>query len=236
MALALISSTEAVALTRDNGPTVSTAIAVQTGDIVVCKIISEDSGSVPTAVTDVGTHLSWTQRATTGAVTDREYAMIYTATVTAGVTSIQTSFNTSNNANCRASITNVWRGAQLAGTPATNAAKTGSGAPSATVTTVAANSVVDWICGDWNVGTGAATYRSGAVQEFRRAITSPTSIMQYEGAHQDAVAPGAQTIGLSAPGSQFWSMLGIEVQEAPAAAVGRNPDDRRRHTRPLLVR
>lgn len=235
MAPSLISSTEAVALTRDNGPTVSAAIAVQTGDIVVCKIISEDSGSVPTAVTDVGTQLTWTQRATTGAVASREYAMIYTATVSAGVTSIQTSFNTSNNVNCRASITNVWRGAQLAGTPATNATKTGSGAPSATVTTVAADSMVDWICGDWNVGTGAATYRSSAVEEFRRAITSPSAIMQYEGAHQTAAVAGSQTIGLSAPGSQLWAMLGIEVQSAPVT-VGRNPDDRRRHTRPLLVR
>jgi hypothetical protein len=232
MAISLISSTEAVALTRDSVATVSSAIAVATSDIVVCKIISEDSGSVPTAVTDVGTQLTWTQRATTGAVASREYAMIYTATVSAGVTSIQTSFGTSNNPNCRASITNVWRGAQLAATPATNSTVSGATAPSATVTTVANNSVVDWICGDWDGANTTAAYRSSATEEFRRLIAT---IMQYEGAHQTAAVAGAQTIGMTTPATQKWCMVGIEVQEAPVV-VGGSPDQRRRRLRPLLVR
>lgn len=209
MAPTLVSSNPfPTTITRSTSAIVSASIAVQAGDILVCKVCTEDSSIVPTAPTNSGTALTWMLRATTGAVSSREYAVIYTAPVGAS-TSLTVSCGVTGGSAAKAAVVNVWRGAQLATTPATNTTKTGSGTPSATLTTTGADSVVDWVKGDWNTTSGTNSYLSSATQESKALAGG---VMEATFAHQAAPSAGSQTFGLSSPGSQLWAMLGIEVQ------------------------
>jgi hypothetical protein len=121
-----------------------------------------------------------------------------------------------------------WSSAQLAGTPATGSASSASGAPSATLTTAAANSVVSWANGDWS-GTDPATkvYRSSATEESVWFPAPAGDTTQYY-AYQAAGSAGSQTFGLTAPATQRFAIVGIEIQDAAGAAtvgqvIRRNP-------------
>jgi hypothetical protein len=81
---------------------------------------------------------------------------------------------------------------------------------------VAANSIVSWVNGDWSGNSGARAYRSSATEERYNFVSN-----QYTGywATQQAAAAGAQTIGLTTPASQTWSLGGIEIQAFNAGAL-----------------
>ena len=123
-------------------------------------------------------------------------------------------------------IVERWSNAKVAATPATNATKTGASgtAPSATVTTVADNSRVSWVCGDWNaISPATRGYRSGAA-ETGLVDQSPSNYVAYF-AYQDAPTAGTQTIGLTSP-NQKWAMIGVEIQyDPPFAKIETLTDD-----------
>lgn len=113
-----------------------------------------------------------------------------------------------------------WSNAKLDATPAVNATESGTGAPSATLTTEANSSIVSWVCADWNANApGTPAYRSSATQEFVADVSTSFYVAYY--AYQQAASAGSQTIGMTAPTGQKWSMLGVEIQyEAPAGGTG----------------
>jgi hypothetical protein len=86
----------------------------------------------------------------------------------------------------------------------------GSGAPSATITPENANSVLTWLDVDWNVSSGTATYRSGATETQQ----SSTSNVRAYAAYQNSTGTSAQTVGLSAPTGQAWTLGAIELLPA----------------------
>lgn len=117
-----------------------------------------------------------------------------------------------------------WSGAQLAATPATASASSGTAsAPSATITTVAADSVVSWA--DLDNGAGTATgraYLSSATEDgISDGYAASNSTHYY--AYQSAVATGSQTVGMSAPSTQKWQIVAVEVQNASGAAAPQDP-------------
>jgi len=113
-----------------------------------------------------------------------------------------------------------WANAKVAGSPAVYSGSGSGTGPSGTVTTVAANSVVSWCCGDYDHDggqhpPGSKTYRGTPTEE---QYWLPGDCVGYF-AWQTAASAGAQTIGLSAPTNQSWQMVGIEVQAFNTGAL-----------------
>lgn len=105
-----------------------------------------------------------------------------------------------------------WANAQVSGTPAASTPITGtSSAPSATLTTTTDHSVITWLCADRNIAAGTATYRNSATQTQTNTGTSTRMYAAYNSPSTAA----AQTIGLSAPAGQNWTLAGIELLPAP---------------------
>lgn len=210
MAPVLAASFFVTASVKDTSSLVTSSFLPGANDVIVVKVIGEDSTTVGGTPTASG--LTFTLRASS-AVTSNCWVGVWTAVVGSS-TSITVTSPWSGNAGFHSMTTERWSGAQLAGTPATNATKTGTGAPSTTLTTVAANSIVSWANGDWAaVAPGTPAYRSSALQEG----LDNRSTSDYVGYHayQTAASAGSQTLGLTAPTGQTWTLIGVEVQAGP---------------------
>lgn len=183
------------------------------GNILVVKAISADSGltaATPTSNWTYSLRASSTTASHTG-------CWEWTAPVTAA-TSTNVSVAFSGTTVPHSLVVEEWSGAQLAATPAKNATQTGTGAPSATVTTVANDSIVTGLCGDWAaVALGTPVYRSSATEDNGGAPNGHFQVSgQYDGFffYQAATTAGSQGIGLTAPAGQTWAMLAIELQSS----------------------
>jgi len=179
------------------------------GEIIVVKRATEDSAHAYSGVPSGGS-LTYTSRASDNSGSHC-YVDIYTA-VGAGASMTVSSGALSTSA-WHSMMVERWSGAQLAATPATNSTKTGTGAPSATVITVASNSIVTSVNADWAAiaPTGRA-YRSSANEDGLHDKSTGNYVAYFF--YQTAAASGSQTIGLTAPTGETWSMLGIEIQDA----------------------
>lgn len=189
------------------------------GEIIVVKAVTGDTTAV--IGTASGGSLTYTSQANV-TTSSKAAARIFTAPIGTSPGSMSVSLTFSGTASWHSMLVERWTGAQLAASPAvvqtTQAAGT---APSATVTTVAANSVVSWAIGDWSAQSPASrAYRSSAVDEGVHDGSTTQYVAYY--AYQAAATAGAQTIGLTAP-TMNPSIVGIEVQAGAAAAAVVNP-------------
>lgn len=177
------------------------------GDILVVKCVAADR--TMTFGTPVGGGWAYTPRGSDNTASNVAVAM-WSAPVTAGGTPQTVAVTPGGTANHHSLCVERWQQAALAPAPAlTN--QRGSGAPSASNSTVGQYSVVTWFSGDWAAvdGTSTRVYRSDTSTETMfRWVTG-----QFTGyaAFQQAAAPGVQTLGLTAPAGQTWSLLGIEI-------------------------
>lgn len=100
-----------------------------------------------------------------------------------------------------------------------------SGAPSLNITTTDTDSTIAVLNTDWNAQNGARTWRTvngitptaGNFLEYGYAFA--TNYTFYSAYYPDVGAPGVKTVGLSAPGSQKYSIIALEVLP-PAAPLG----------------
>lgn len=185
------------------------------GSIIVAKGTFDD-GSNLTGPSITGTVLTWTSRVNHIAASHTP-VFIYTAVGT-GV-AVTVSLNQgSTGTNRKGLVVSVWTGAQLAASPATNVLDQGTSvAPSSTLTTAAANSVVDWLSADWAAVDGTTrTYRSSATEQSYHNAGIGTAYAVYF-AHQSAGAAGSQIYGLTAPTGQTPSLAAIEIQDSGSA-------------------
>ncbi|OJY47602.1 hypothetical protein [Pseudonocardia sp. 73-21] len=142
------------------------------------------------------------------------YAVVWTATV-AGSPGSMTVSMTPSAASRHSMVVERWTG-RLAATPAVNSPLSGSGTPAATVTTTGAGSVVSWCSSDvFSRNPATRAYLSSATEEdcYDRS-TNSDGVWYY--AYQAAATAGAQTVGMSAPGSQGWVLAAVEIL-APAS-------------------
>lgn len=120
-----------------------------------------------------------------------------------------------------------WTSAALDASPATNSVETGTGTPSSTLTTTQDNSAVTWVNADWNANSPAGrVYDSTSatpVEDGLHDKSAGTFYVAYY-AYQMAGSAGSQTFGLTSPGSQTWSMVGIEVLDVPGPGAPEDPD------------
>jgi hypothetical protein len=224
MAPTLASSAKVTSGAANVGATlVSGNIVVAVGDVLIVKAgtssaVTATNGATPSTVQDSLVN-TWGAAKVLGTNSGSNGGTgLWAATVTvAGTTTITVNFTrsgTSSNANFE---WEQWTGAQLAGTPATNATNYSgvTGAPSGAITTVAAGSVVSWMDNDFAaIAPGTPTYRTGSGTVTQETIEDQSGIGQYVTYHawQTTTSTGSQTYGLSAPTGQSWQLLAIEIQ------------------------
>lgn len=195
--------------TAANTSLVTASFTPPSGSIVVAKVVCGDGSQTSTTPTG----LTFTSRVNVGTSSATARSALYTATGAGSAVTVTAAFG--GVANVRGLIVEVWTAAQLAATPATNSVLGGSGAPTGTITTVAAGSTVTWLSSDWSAIDGTTrTYRSSATETAYHRVTG-----QYTGyaAYQDAASAGAQTYGLTAPAGQSYTTAAIEIQASGAA-------------------
>jgi hypothetical protein len=214
MAVALDASTPSPVYgdTAANTSLVTAAFTPPSGSIVVAKIVSGDAGQTHTTPTG----LTFTSRVNVGTFNASTRCSLFTATGGGASVSITAAF--AGTANLRGLMVEVWTGAQLAATPATHSVVAGAGAPTDSITTAAAGSIVSWLDGDWSaIAPGTPAYRSSATQ----LVTPHTVTGQYTtySAYQAGAGAGvANTYGLTSPAGQTYTLASIEIQSSGGAA------------------
>jgi hypothetical protein len=218
------------AAARDTSTLTTASFTPANGEVFVVTVATEGS-AVPTIGTLSGGSQTYTMR-NNSLVASNCGVAIYTAVVAGSPGAMTVGMTFSGNVGYHSLTLERYSNASLAATPATNTTETGTGAPSSTLTTTAANSIVSWVNGDWNaIAPGTPAYLSSAISTG----VDNRSTQFYVGYHayQTAGAAGSQTFGMSSPTGQKWSMVGIEVLDSggTAAAVlwprSRGPNYRR---------
>jgi len=201
----------------DTSALVTPSFTPANGEVIVVKSATWDSGT-PTGAPSGGSQ-TFTQQAIGAPGGFNGYCTIYTAVVSGSPGSMTVTLGAPGSSCYHSMTVERWASAQLAGTPATNSTISGSGTPSATVTTTADNSIVTWVSVDENSRDPASrAYLSSATEDGLADGHVATSSVHYY-AYQTAASAGSQTIGMSAPLSQAWTMVGIEVKAGAVAAV-----------------
>ena len=181
-----------------------TAVA---GELLVLKIQGEN-GTVQFG-TPSGGGPTWTQQALGDLSGDYTYGAIWTATATGGTTTVSATRTNTTIAGYCSLVLERWSEAKLDSTMPQTAEVKASGAPLASITT-AGDSAITWLSGDWNATAPAGhAYRSGAVEDGFQD-RSPNAYVAYY-ATQQASAAGAQTLGLTSPAGQKYSILALEI-------------------------
>lgn len=185
-----------------------------TGEVIVVKAATWDSGTA--SGTPSGGSLTYTRRSTAAPGGFNGYCTIFTAPVASSPGSMTVTLSAPAGSSYHSMVVERWLNASVAGTPATNSTITGSGAPSATITTTGANSILTWAIVDENSRdpTGRAYLSSATEDGLADGHVSTSSVHYY--AYQTAATAGSQTIGMSSPNTQAWTMTGIEILDAPA--------------------
>lgn len=102
---------------------------------------------------------------------------------------------------------------------AVNSTLSGTGAPSANVTTGAANSGIAQVsCDVASQDPATRAYRNAATEAGILDGHVGANSVQYHAYVPDIGAAGTYAIGLTAPGSQTWVLAALEVVAAPSAA------------------
>lgn len=177
------------------------------GEVIIVKAVSE-SFEKPSITGISGGDLIFTSHVNASQASFTPVRLWSAVVATADFVSIEVTFGT--NDGYHSMVVERWANAQLAGSPAI-VDTTSIGAPSANIVTVANDSAVSWVSGDWNAtAPGVPAYRSSAVQTGIHDQSTNFYVAYY--AYQITSSAGSQTIGLTSPASQKATMAGIEVQ------------------------
>lgn len=199
--------------------------SVSVGDVVVCMAQTWDT-TVPLSVPTGGSQ-TFTRWATEAPGGFAGYSTIFACTMAAGVASSFTLTLPAPGSSAGHSMC-VYRltGAQLATTPVTVAAAySGASAPSAAITTSAANSLILWNVNDaQSVSPATDAYLSPASATPDLLVNgSAGSDGVFRYTHQLAATAGAVTFGMSAPTTQKWVLTAIEVLAATGGSTAPLP-------------
>lgn len=187
------------------------SVTTAVGDVLVVVAMLENhlgTLSTPTG----GTGLTWTLRQEVAASPSSDWCGVYVWTATA------TTAETFTLSIARGGTAVVWgfnclRFSGSDGIGASSKTNT-TGAPSLGLTTTGANSAIVVANADWAALDGTSrTWRTvnGSVGNENTYFRSSTTYGVYANRHMDAGAAGANTVGLSAPTGQSYSIAAVEV-------------------------
>jgi hypothetical protein len=195
----------------DTSTLTTSSFTPDAGDVIVVKGQIDDSATNLNTPTDSQGN-TYTLRAS-DATAGHVWAGLWTA-VAGSATSMTVSVTIAGaGAHWHSMTVEDWTNAALDATPVTNGTKTGSGTPSSTIVTSQANSMVSWCCGDWDANDPSGrTYNTTSATPTEDGLhdESPSFYVAYY-TWQPAGTAGSQTLGLTAPGSQTWTLLGVEI-------------------------
>lgn len=177
------------------------------GEVIVIKAAAENSTPIPG--TPTGGSQTYTAQVTDSTATTT-YGRLYTAVISGSPAAFAVTLPWTSSAGFHSMVVERWGNAQLAATPAT-ADTRGTGSPTTTVTTVANNSIVSWFNGDFSAKAPTSRVYSPAAFDDGLHDKSTANYVAYY-AYQNAATAGSQTIGMSAPGSQTYKIIGIEIE------------------------
>jgi hypothetical protein len=201
-------------------PKTTGAFNVTAGDLIVVMASAEQAGTINTVTPSAsGGSVTWTLRATQPAAANanQSCAMIWTGVVGATATGITVSLTAiaSTGIAWWGFSATVWTAHGGVGTVFSGNNSTGSGAPSqAGAASCAANSAVQVQVNDWNAVDGTTrTWRTinGSAEAEATYFTDPAHHTVYGGYRADTGAAGAITQGLTAPATQRWVAVGVEI-------------------------
>ena len=194
------------------------------GEILVIQASSQ-AGDLSAFPAPSGGSLTYTARGSSYTASHARVAQ-WSAPVVTSPGAMTVSVGSPGAANNHSMVVERWRQAQLAASPATVVFPYSvTGAPSTTITTTGTDSVVSWVNADWNAvdGTTTRVYRTTSATPYETGYVFASGAYTGYYAHQDAAAAGSQTIGLTAPAGQAYTLAGIEIQyqAVPPAAETR---------------
>ena len=206
----LVASYPVYDVSTDTASLVTPSFTPAAGEILVIKGIT--AARSQTMSTPAGGGLTYTLRKS-DTTASHVAAYIWTAPVTVS-SPMTVTVAVSGSSVPHSIVVERWSSAKLAATPAT-CDTTGTGAPSTTITTVAANSQVSWLNGDWTAVNGASrTYNTTSATPAEDGYTTTTGQYTAYYATQAAATAGSQTLGVTAPTGQTWTLLGIEIEDS----------------------
>jgi len=216
----LVTSYFAQSVNTGDTSTLSTpSFTPNNGEVIVVKAATWDTGT-PSG-TPSGGGLTYTQQSVAAPGGFAGYCTIFTAVVSGSPGSMSVTLSAPGNSCYHSMTVERWSGAKVAPSPATNATIHGSGSPpSVTITTTAANSIITWANVDENSSDPAGrTYLSGATEDgLADGHVGVSSVHYY--AYQTAASAGSQTVGMSTPANQNWTITGIEILAAASSPPG----------------
>lgn len=203
-------STPAVGYGDTSTPKTTPTFDVTNGDLLTVIASSENESVTLNTPTASGGSVTWTLRQSI-VVTDYCSMYVWTGAVGATATGITVSVARATGSSQWSFGVTVWRNHGGVGSSAkTNVS---SGAPSLAIS-CSENSALAVGCDDWNAVDGTSrtwrTVNGSAITEslyFRNSATYTV----YSGYRTDTGSAGSQTVGLSAPSGQKYSIVAVEV-------------------------
>jgi len=213
----------ASALNTTTTPKSVASITVQTNDIIVVQGITGDAATTLGTPTNTNTGQTYTlQQSVVVASYCAEYC--WTAVASTNQAMVISIARAGASTNFWGFQVTQWRGSD--GVGASNKTNVASGAPSLSLTTLGANSAVCVQNGDWSALNTARTWRTvnGAATTELSYFADASNYGFYTGYHPDVGAAGANTYGLTAPNTQKYSIIAIEVKGAAAGGPALPPE------------
>lgn len=193
----------------DSSTLTSDAFTPAVDDVIVVKLMTWDTGVSGGTPAGGGQTFTKNKEAAPGGFAG--YASVWTATVVGSPGSMTVAATPSGNSR-HSMVVEHWPDGSLDATPAVNATSSGSGAPSANITTEADNSVVTWCSVDvGSLDPATAAYRLSATQDGLFDGHVGANSVHYS-AYATVGAVGTYAMGMTAPTPQTWVLAGVEIQ------------------------
>lgn len=191
------------------------------GEVIVVKIATWDANNAAGATSGGGQ--TYTTRVTGPTSGFNPYVRIDTAVISGSPGSMAVTVAGTATNSRHSIVVERWTGT-LDATPAVNGTTTGSGAPSANITTEAAGSAVSWVSADALSGDPATrTYRLSATEDGLWDGHLGSNGVFYFAYANNVGAVGTYAMGMTAPGGQTWALAGVEIQGASGISQAISP-------------
>lgn len=191
----------------------TSSVTTAVGDTLVCVALC-DGASRLLATPTGGTNLTWTLQTSSVSVTSYGNLYIWTATATTAETFTCSVASTAGTASWQFFVSR-WSGVTSIGAKGNAHA---AGAPTLSITSTGTNSALVVGNVDYNGGDGSTRTwltSAGAVTQINYSYTAGTGT-QYGAYYGNVGAPGVETVGLSAPTGQAYTIGAVELVGAPS--------------------
>lgn len=194
--------------TATTSPKETTELTVAKGDVLVAMATVEDDAGTQT-MTISGGGLTWVEQKKL-LTTSNCPMWVWTAEATEAK-SFKATYTHGGGTNQWGGCVQQWR--KSSGIGAVAGVNNATGAPSLAITTVQAHSAIAMFDADWEAKTGTPAYRTGPGSYVSTVHTESASHYTiYGGYYSDVEKAEAQTVGITSPAGQKYTIIAIEIK------------------------